>query len=124
VVQSCLRWFDEVVRVLNQAQSPVDERLSGGAEAFARWYRGRGSTRYGQFDAYQAIGAVHARSHALAGELLALAHDGEFERARTRLPELDGLRSELLSSMGDLVRRLRDRGSEGSARSTVSPADR
>jgi hypothetical protein len=108
---------------LDQAQTSADKHLARSEGAFARWYRGRGSKRYGQFDEYQAVGAAHTRSLALAEELLALADDGEFERARLRLPELDGLRSDLLSAMGRLVRRLHKRGSDDPARTKVSPAD-
>ena len=106
-VQGFLRRFDEVGRALSRAQTPVDERLAHHERAFARWYRGRGSIKYRQFAEYQDMGAVHARSHALVRELLALALDGQLGQARTRLPELEALRAQLLSAMGGLEHRLR-----------------
>ena len=113
--QDHLRWVNRVLRVLNAQDSHQTGELSADACAFGRWYRGRGAECFGGLAAYQAIGPVHQRMHALANELLALAEMGQAESARSRVQELHAARGTVIRGLASLVRAVQSTKTAGNA---------
>ena len=91
---------DWVDRLANLIEADDDTESSPALEIdlcrFGIWYHASGQLRYGQLAEFQAIDAVHRQVHELGATLLAELHTGQGAEARKRLPELFGLRDEML----------------------------
>ena len=70
---------------------------------FGVWYLGAGRLRYGSFDDYPEIGALHEAVHALAGELVALRDNGQLKKEHHRLHDLHAMRDKLISKLHALA---------------------
>jgi diguanylate cyclase (GGDEF)-like protein/PAS domain S-box-containing protein len=96
-------WID---RLADQIESGDNEAATPPLEQshcrFGRWYNGSGHLRYGHLAEFAAIDPVHRQVHELGAELVKLRLDGEFGKARARLPELFALRDTMLGELREL----------------------
>jgi diguanylate cyclase (GGDEF)-like protein/PAS domain S-box-containing protein len=72
---------------------------------FGSWLDAQGLHRYGTHPALARVDDVHRQVHALATELLQLHSLGQNAEALSRIPELLGLRDELLGQLKALMRK-------------------
>jgi hypothetical protein len=103
-------WINRVAAVLEDQELATVPILDHTRCRFGRWYYGRGAELYGQMAEFIALGAVHARVHTLAGELIGSKTAGHSEAARQRLPELLAAKQALLAQvecLQQVVRALR-----------------
>ncbi|MFA7382934.1 MAG: EAL domain-containing protein [Desulfurivibrionaceae bacterium] len=96
-------WIDALIAFVNGAVAEIPE-LDGSLCRFGKWYVEGGQRRYGTIAEFSAIATVHARVHELGGALVALVNDGRTPEAQAKLPELVGLRDELLLLLRRLVK--------------------
>lgn len=85
LVLAHLRYLESVERFLEGGPEPA---LSQPSEcSLGRWYTGEGQGAYGHLPAFQEMGALHDRFHALTAEAVAQKREGREAEARERMSE-------------------------------------
>lgn len=103
VIENHRSWVDQIAGYLQGSEDVIDLPLDSYQCRFGLWYHSAGAIRYGHLPEFHALNPVHEQIHVKAAELIALAAQGEQDRALEQLDRLYDMRDQLLQVLEHLL---------------------
>ena len=101
--RSHLRWLDTVQHTLHAALAGDNTAAEFPPSRFSQWYHSSGRAQYGANATFRELDSHHKALHALANELLQLAHQRRADDVNRRLAELDATSQAMVNTLDRLM---------------------